>query len=480
MSIVRVQALSWETDIANAIADRDLQADTTFGPIRDIIAKPVSKVADRINQDIVQLSDILSLTNVSQFTIQDLDDVAYNSQIVRGGGAPATATVSLLSSSPPVSDVTLAINFPFSTDPDPSTGATVYYASTQQVQFIAANSGNYYDAVNRVYRLDVPVAAVLNGVIGNVGPNRIVQTQRSIGGFQRIVNFAGAVGGEDSESNDDLASTLLIFNLGINDISTPYGIGLETKRQFPGIVDYKVVYGSDPLITRASFDAGATDVYLIGSSALATSNSFIYAGQPVPLVLLKQPVLSIVSVVSGATTFVAGTHYSFVPDTGPYGGSVQGRDAVLFLPTSPLFPAIGDTVTVTYNYNAFIATVQSFFESPKFKVDGRSLLYKQGLKKFTSIAGNLTVLSGFDPAAVKANVITAILAFVNALKLGEPLEQFDLLTAIGIAVGSAGGVDNLVLTQLNLQGVSGVLSQIPATQGEYLRAEITDVVITPV
>lgn len=477
MPVQRVLAPTWEQSIADDIGNRDITVDTTFGPVRDIIARPVSKVADRMNQDVVHLSDILSLTNIEQFSVQELNDIAYNSQIIRGGGTASTAVVSLLSTSPPTSDVTIPINFPFSTEPDPQTGAVVFFAATQQAVYIAANANNFYDAAHRVYRLDIPVQCTTPGPNGNVGPNRIVKSQRAISGFQRITNFAGASPGTDQESNTDLADTLLIFNLGINDISTPYGIGLETKRQFPGIIDYKVIFGSDTLLTRASVDAGATDVYIIGSTAVTNSDSFTYAGQP--LVLRKQPILSIISVTNGPTTYVLGTNYIFVPDlNGPYGGSPQGRDAIQFLPTSVLLPAIGDTVTVSYNYNSLISTIQNFFTSPRFFAIGRSLLYKQGQQTIVSVAGTLTVLPNFDANAVRANVVTAIINYVNSLKLGIPLEEFNLITYLGQTVGSAGGIDNFVLTTLNFQGLPGVLPLVPATGAQYLRTTINDVVVT--
>ncbi len=470
MPIQRRLALDWEQDVSNAIGERDLQADVTFGPIRSIISRPVGKLADKLNKDLVKLSDLSSLTNLDQFTVEDIDDIAYNVQIIRGPGTSSAAVVSLLSSSPPTSNVTIGINFPFSTDPDPTTGAVVFFASTEESQYIAANANNYYDAVTRMYRLDVPVRAVTPGAVGTIGPNRITRAQRTIGGFQRVTNFVAATPGSDSESNESVADTLLTFNLGINDISTPFGIGLETKRQFSNIEDYKVVYGGDPLLTRASIDAGATDIYLIAQESATAADSFFYDG--FKMVLSKQPLISIVSVSSGPTTFVEGTHFRVIQDDGPYGGSIQGRDAIEFLNTAPVLPAIGDTITINYNYNSFIARIQRFFTSPLFQVDGRSLLYKQGRQKAVAVAGDLTVLPNFDTATVRASVRSAISVFVNTLKLGQPLEQFDLLTYIGTKVGAPGGVDNFVLTTLNLEGLTGVVASIPTTQAEYNRASV--------
>jgi hypothetical protein len=475
MPIARRLALDFEQDLSNAIGDRDLQADVTFGPIRALISRPVSRLADTFNKELVKLSDLGSLTNVDQFSVEDLDDVAYNYQILRGDGTASAAVVSLLSSSPPTSNVTIPINFPFSTDPDPDTGAVVFFASTEEVVYIAANANNFYDAVNRVYRLDVPVQAVTVGEVGSIGPNRITRAQRAIGGFQRVTNFAAATPGSNAESNEGLANTLLTFNLGINDISTPYGIGLEVKRQFPSVIDYRVVFGADTLLTRASEDAGATDIYLIAQQVASQTESFTYDG--FKMQLSKQPLISIISVSSGPTTFIEGTHYQIVTDTGPYGGSNQGQDAVEFLPTSPLLPVLGATIQISYNYNTFITTIQRFFTSPKFAVTGRSLLFKQGRQKLVTIAGDLTVLPNFDPSTVRSSVVAAILAFVNTFKLGIALEQFDLLTAIGDSVGSQGGVDNFVLTTLNLEGLTGVLAAVDSSQAEYIRVSPDEVQI---
>jgi hypothetical protein len=474
MTIQRKLALEWEQNIADSIAERDTQAETTYGPIRDIVARPVARVADRINQDIVRLSEILSLKNVEQFTVSELDDIAFNSQITRGTGAPATGVVSLLSSSPPNANLTVSINFPFSTDSDPVTNQVIFFRATQQVTYIAANASAYYDAANRLYRLDVPVECVSAGTFGIVGPNRIVKSQRSIGSFQRVTNFAGTSGGTDQESNTSLSETLLIFNLGINDISTPFGTELETKRQFPTIEDQVVVWGADPLLVRASTDAGAADVYIIGETAKGQTDTFIYVGQD--MVLTKQPALSITSVTSGATTYIQGTHYELIQDVGAYGGSTKGIDAVRFPPTSPLFPAIGDTVTVIYNYNELIQTLQDFFTSDEFSVIGRDLLYKQGIKIPIQVLGTLYVLPGFDPAVVRSNVVSAIATFINELKLGDDVEQFDLLAEVGAKVGSLGGVDNLVLTGLNLVGVSGIID-IGISKAEYARIDTTNITV---
>ena len=468
MAVTRILQPQWQQTIATAIGQRDLTADTTFGPVYDIVAYPVSVVADSLNSSIVSLSDLLSLQNVAQFTSSDMAAIAYNYQIVPGPGSPSTVVVSLLSSSPPTSDVTIPINFPFSTDPDPQTNAVTFFASTQQVMYTAANAANFYDATHRMYRLDVPCACTTTGVATNVGPNSIVNAQRAIGGFQTITNFIGATSGMDPESNQAIANTILIFNLGIGDISTPYGIGLATTQYFPQISDYIVVYGSDPLLIRASVDAGATDLYVVGATSVTAQDTFTYDGQP--WVLLNQPSISVNSVTDGSVTLIQGTDYALVPDlTGPYDGSVQSQDQIQFLPTAVNIPSIGDTIIVNYNYNALIGTLQNFFTSPTHEALGRSLLYKQAQQLLVAISGTLTPLPGFNPTVVQANVATAIVAYVNSLSLGEALEQFNLITYIGQNVGAAGGVDNFVLSLFNVAGQTGVLPQITPTEAQYIQ-----------
>lgn len=475
MTIKRKLALEYESDIKRDIEDRDSTVDTTIGPVRDLVARPVSRVADELNRDIVRISEIQSLTNVEQFENEELDDFAFNSQIVRGPGSRATTIVSLISSSPPTADVTIPINFPFSTDPESSTGEVIFFRATEQVQYFAVTATAYYDAIDRVYRLEVPVESVSTGSNTNVGPGRIVKAQRSIGGFQRVTNKVAAQGGSDSESNTSLADTLLTFALGINDISTPFGTILETKRRFPAVVDQEIVYGSDPLLTRASADSGATDVYILGQTSATYVDNFIYNGSD--MVLLKQPIISVSSVISGINTFIEGTHYSVIKDSGFYGGSIRGQDLVRFLPTSPLFPAIGDTVTVTYTYNQLISELQSFFTTEEFYVIGRDLLYKSGFQMDVEVEGTLFVLPNFDPAVVRTNVVSAIYNYINSLYLGANLEQFDLITEIGTKVGQLGGVDNFILSKLCLLGGSGV-NDITVEKSEYVKITTTDIVVS--
>jgi hypothetical protein len=318
----------------------------------------------------------------------------------------------------------------------------------------------------------VPVQAVDPGSGGRVAANRITVLQRPIAGFTSVTNLSGTLGGSDHEDNQSLVERIQISRLGI-DISTPYGVKAFTRQNFIDVLDIIMVYGNDPLLVRAPVDAGAVDAYIKGS-VLSGNVSESYPFTGADYTFLVQPVSGVVSVTSGMVVYVPGIDYDLVKDTGIYAGSVRAVDVLHFINTG-VNPAIGDIVTVVYQYDALIRdSLQATFDQEINEVLGRDLLFKEAIDIPIRITADLRVLSGFTPSVVQANVRTAILGFIAALKLGDDVQRFDVSAAV---ISGVQGVDNLVFTLFDYVGGAGGVADLTIDKNEYASLVTTDLVV---
>jgi hypothetical protein len=190
---------------------------------------------------------------------------------------------------------------------------------------------------------------------------------------------------------------------------------------------------------------------------------------------LKQPVISIESVSDSGGTYTqypsTGASYKLEKDTGSYAGSSKANDGVYFIPSASTLPALGTVLTVQYKYNSLPTSMLAEFSKSDMDVPGRSLLFKEATQVDLSMAASIKVRSGFAVDSTKISVRSAITSYINALKLGEPVEGSDLQAVVRRFTG----VDNFVITNLSRLGSTG-LSDITATPFEYMR--IADVDLT--
>lgn len=470
MAIAKITAGEFEEQLKTAILDRNPNLDVEVGPIHDTIA-PTSVVLEPQNDRIRRLSLIMSLLNVGDFTEQELDEYAFNEQLIRSPGTRARGTVLFQARVAPASDLVVPINFPLATVVDPSLSRSIAVRTTETRTLPAATAALYFNASTNFYELEVAIEAIAVGLAGNVGPGRITQMQTSLSGFDFVTNRVRTIDGLDRESNEKFAERLLVAIAG-TDISTPFGLSREVDDLFTGVQGVGLVYGQDPLLTRASTDAGAVDVYMIGQSLVSTTESHVFLGVGQAIVLDNQPVSSVASVDAGGPAFIQGTDYELAVDTGPNAGSIRAQDAVVFL-AGGTSPSIGSSINVTYNYNALPQTLQDEFINPERYVFGRDLLFKQGTEVAVEIAANISFLAGTNSVNGVAAAVSSIVAFINSLGLGDDVEQSD----VNAEVRKIAGVDNLVFTTFRIIGSGAGVADIPIDKASYARISSTNVLI---
>lgn len=462
--------------IAEAINERDNSADTTYGPIRDWNIVPQSRVNAQQAQTARTLSLQLSM-DPSSYTegSPDLDAVLFNEGIVPPDGDASIATLTFYRNTAPTADLVIQRGFPIAPTPDTSSGAAVTFITTTAATLPVASAASYFNVERQRYEITVPAICATPGVSGRVGPNRIRRPLRPMS-FDGVTNLTASENGQDPLAN---AEKVALYRLAIvgRQTGTPNGITRAALADFLAVRDVFTVYGMNPLLTRANDAAGAVDAYVIAPTYTQTVENITFFGLGQLMSPTTQPVNEIISVVSGANTYVEGVDYQIVQSA--LDGSVESVFGIRFISSTgslPL-PAVGSAVTVTYTYNATIRQLQTAFDDPNVLELGRDLLFREGMDVPFVLTANIRISSGYSATTVIAAVRSAVLNFFNAtLGLGDAVEASD----IQAVVRAISGVDNFVITRLTRTTTLTGVSDVELAGNEYPTLASADLILTQV
>lgn len=476
-TVPKITSTQFEDQLSSGITNRDATTDTGYGPVKDIVVTPVAQVLEQQNDRLRQVSQLISLENVDQFSDSDLDALVINEGLVRDPGSQATGFVTFARSTAPASDATVQRGFPIATSPDESTGQTVTFITSEARTLPSATASSYFNTTTGKYELSVPVIALIQGTQGRVGPNRITRPLRPLVNFDSVTNpLAITANGTGSEDNTNLADR---YNISVEgrQLSTPTGIEKYVLDNFPGVEGINTVYGNNPLLTRAATDAGAVDAFVIAPSTVQQTESFTFLGIGQLIPISFPPLVAVTTVQFGINTLVEGVDYAVVFDSSGISGSTRDQDGIKILASTTQVLTIGSSVlVVTYTYNSLVRDLQASEAQEDVHVFGRDLLYRAGAQINIVLNANVTVASGFNPTTVIGFVATAISAYINGLGLGSLVEQFEIETA----AGSVSGVQNFAITRLTRSTTPSGISDLQMAGNEYPRISNTNLVLTSV
>lgn len=313
--------------------------------------------------------------------------------------------------------------------------------------------------------IDVPVSSSCN-----VATGKFALTTKSVVGFDSVYNKNQATGGTDVEINADLIRRYYLSLRGSSP-AVPTGIAKILRDKFPSVADSYVVYGNDPLNVRGSTSAGATDVYVIGSSLSTVTENVIFNGVGQVTPLRYQPVSSITSI-SG---YVQGTDYVLEKTSDGNAKSIRASDGPVWLSTATTTPVLYSSITVVYVYNSLLTILQASFDQADTDVIGRDLLFKEGTEVQIALSAQLRVRPGYSVSATQSAVVNTIFTMINALLLGEGVEESD----IQAVARSFAAVDNFIITLLDRTGGTGA-ADIAISANEYARIANPNLIITTI
>jgi len=181
----------------------------------------------------------------------------------------------------------------------------------------------------------------------------------------------------------------------------------------------------------------------------------------------KQPVKSIISVI-GVSEYKEGVEWVFVKDIDSvFSGSVRAQSTLAWRYVDTL-PTIGESVRITYQYDKKVEELQELVEEDnnRFFAD---LLIKSAEQIDIELALRIQTYSGFSQSNVRQAVKDILYNYINNLKLGQDVEQADLI----LEIRKVSGVDNILIPFIQLKKESDPTGIEPAdisiSKNEYPR-----------
>jgi len=206
------------------------------------------------------------------------DALASNYGKVRQGATTSSTYAVFYVSTPPTTDLTVALGAQISTVPTETEAAISFITLSSDIMQVS-QIDTYYNAVTQRYELRIPIEAVVPGSAGNVNSNTIINT--NIAGLS-VTNPDPAFGGTDEESNADLADRAQLSFVGL-DVGTLYGYK-RTCMEIADVRDVIVIPAGHPMMQRDYDEVrhkhvyGKVDIYIRGgeNSQVIDSFGFLY------------------------------------------------------------------------------------------------------------------------------------------------------------------------------------------------------------
>lgn len=457
--------------LAKAIQDRNDTHDVDVGPIPDIVINPLAGILAQQEGRIDRIKQLLLLQAAGTFSMADLEEFVANERIFRLPGSPSSVMVTFYKHGRPNSPCTVRANHPVGTMADEETGRSITFVTSAAVTLPAEPQASaFWNPVTRRYEVSVMATSTEVGEITKVGPNRITRSIRPLTGFDGVTNTQRAWGGRGQETAVELVARYLVSLMGTVP-ATVSGIAKTILTEHRDVLDHLVVFGGDPQLTRASSDAGAVDVHILGNVDAVVREQGIYLGVGQKIYLKSSPLNEIVSVTNGdgSETYLSDTDFYQGTDAPGLAGSVRARDFIVFRHDAIVKPNVGDPVQITYTRNALIPALQTAWRDRAKEVPGRDLLFRAARQVNIVFSADLYVESGFNPVSVQNLVTRRLIDYLNGLKLGQPVEASDLHREARRITG----VDNLIITALHVDGGAGT-ADIPIAASEYARVADVD------
>lgn len=455
--------------------------DTSVGTlVKDIVVDVPATVLGVAYQDLQQIQKASSVNYINELTDNQVEDLAANYNLTRKTGSYATGIITFIRYSAPTTTITVGASdgtggVSVSTLKDDN-GVSYSFTTVETKQFTVANADSLYNASRNRWELNVTIQADQVGSDYNVAANAIKMFS-GINGIDDIVNYNACVGGLDVETNEQLGGRI-IEAAKARLLGTIPGY-TTLVNSFNQIVDSSVIDTSMPDYIRNTY-GNEIDVIIIGQQIEAYTDTVVFDGT-MQHILNNQPVISVNSItgiVNGNSyTFEEGTDYIFVKDTtSDYRESAKGYDKIIWEETGTL-PDVGEDYIINYSANELISTIQGVIDSTENHLLGSDVLIREGTVINIQMTLSVNTYSGVNPVSSETQIKNVIQAYVNNLKLGEKLEQSDIVYELRRQLDSV--IDNIILPfdKFSEVGVNASANVLTCSRYEYFRINTNNIIV---
>lgn len=199
--------------------------------------------------------------------VQNLIDGAFerlasNFGLSRKLGVKARGEVVFYTTSKP----SYSLNVPLGTV---LTGGGVSFKTISSGSIGSENAASLWNPVKKRYALTLQIEAIDAGSLGNVTSGQI--TQGSPAGL-RVINEAPTFGGQDVESNSNLASRSLAY-LSSVDVGTRSGYA-RVARETQGVISSVIIDSDSPYMVRDEGAGGKVDIWVRGETIASVTDVY--------------------------------------------------------------------------------------------------------------------------------------------------------------------------------------------------------------
>lgn len=363
-----------------------------------------------------------------------------------------------------------SITIPAGTTIQTSSSSPKVYATLSSAVFNPQDAAVYFNAITSRYEFKVAVRSQQIGAGTGVSRNTLTVITSPISGISGVTNESGIDDGFDAETNDQVVFKIQQANIS-RSIDTNAGLNVFLS-QFSN--DYRIIRYGDAEFKRSKFPGGV-DVYFANNTPDVGSDNFVvpttnFVGG---FVLTNQPVTEISLVVGNVTGTIPADRYTLVKDTGILSNSTRSKDAIVFGA-----PGLTDTsITVTYTYNSFPASVQSEIELPANDSFNRDMLMRQATEVLITVTVSLRLQGNAEIELVQNAITTNLSTYINELLLGQSVIKGDILNLLRVEGVAAIDFNSFVMTPTG-GGTVSTAGDIEIANNEF--AVFNDVVITQI
>jgi len=402
---------------------------------RDVVVESPAQEFGLVWTELGRVESMQLMNDPTAFINNELDDLASSFGLTRNPGTASqgSAIFALTTFSTASSNVVIPVGTDISTQSSLSNNVVISFVTTATATFVAANASEYFNPLDGLYELTVPIQASAIGSASNVAADTITVLTTSIPGGPTVNNPNQTAGGSDAESDASLLSRIQTKLAGTA-MGTPNGI-LSFVDANPNVIASLLVGPTDPLLVRSSY-GNAADVYIIGDIPTPVTESQTYIAGINTYVLEQQPVEagSVNSIILGtvggvAFNFIQNTNFVVNQDnTTSYGGSSSAQTSITFL-GSP-FPDANTAFTVNYSINSLIVTLQTAINSDANQIIGTNILIREAIEILVNVGAYITVYPGFTKANVTAAAENNVETLLNTSTLGTSISESDIIATI--------------------------------------------------
>ena len=423
-----------------------------------------------VNQPIVveatALRTRMSIANLSSLSDEDLDELAANVMISRHDGRAAHGVVRMYFAEPTSVSITTSTVFTSSEGQG--------FSPVSQRDATAAEMRLNIDG--DLYYIDVESVAVEVGAAGNVLANTILSVTNGPTGLVRVANPGVFYGGENQETNEQLAARIPDAIAARSIVNKP-GVRTVITEQFPEITRIQEIgFGDEEMerdvVTGTGLSVGGEavgdgdgvhiggkiDIYVRTPNYVEQTVTLLAAAGDVRPVMVfgraavadnevtvdfQEPFLGIVEVqladpATGVCTgeiLVEGTDFTLTYENSGLAFSMQGVALLTLLDTGQYYAAIttdvGKSLQVIYVTNPDVALIQDFVDNGNVRHVCASVLAKSMVPVFVDIDVTYYPTPAADLASgeefvTSDTVVATVTDFVNKADNGNGFNIDDL------------------------------------------------------